>query len=63
MIEKDFRQPRQDELQEGAPIWLLGKSFLDTLSIGRRPTPFGTSYLWPFPYRKGSVQKSDRTTS
>ena len=34
MIEKDFRQPRQDELQEGAPIWLLGKSFLDTLSIG-----------------------------
>jgi len=49
MIEKDFRQPRQDELQEGAPIWLLGKSFLDTLSIGRRPTPFeGHPICGPF---------------
>ena len=43
MTEQDFRELRQDELQEGAAIWLQGKSFLDTPEIvppagtGRHP--------------------------
>ena len=30
MIEKDFRELREDELQAGRAIWLQGRSFLDT---------------------------------
>ena len=37
MIEKDFRQLREDELKTGAAIWIQGKSFLDTPRVDLVP--------------------------
>ena len=39
MTEKDFRTLQKKELQAGMMVWLQGKSFLDTSSIG---PPAGT---------------------
>ena len=39
MIEKDFRELREEELAAGVAIWLQGKSFLDTSPVG---PPAGT---------------------
>ena len=36
MIEKDFREIREAELQKGTAIWLQGESFLDTGGLGPR---------------------------